>query len=86
MLSPHLCRSRSFYVNTLMIQKVLAETAWKFRLNARDLRRLTPCACLYPATTEWKTTDHAISPSTSSCAFNAEDELDGAQRLNSTAR
>ena len=30
------------YVNTLMIQQVLAQPAWHGRLTARDLRALTP--------------------------------------------
>jgi hypothetical protein len=30
------------YINTLMIQRVLAEPAWSGRLTAEDLRALTP--------------------------------------------
>jgi Tn3 transposase DDE domain len=30
------------YVNTLMVQQVLARPAWRGRLSARDLHALTP--------------------------------------------
>jgi hypothetical protein len=30
------------YINTLMLQQVLAEPAWQGRLTATDLRALTP--------------------------------------------
>jgi TnpA family transposase len=42
MLSLHLVQLSLVYVNTLMIQQVLAEPAWQNRLNAHDLRGLTP--------------------------------------------
>ncbi len=42
MLSLHLLQISLVYVNTLMIQQVLAQPAWQGRLTARDLRALTP--------------------------------------------
>ena len=42
MLCLHLVQLSLVYVNTLMIQQVLAEPAWQGRLNANDLRGLTP--------------------------------------------
>ena len=42
MLSLHLVQLSLVYVNTLMIQQVLAESAWKNRLNANDRRGITP--------------------------------------------
>ena len=42
MLSLHLLRVSLVYVNTLMIQQVLAEPAWQGRLTAVDLRALSP--------------------------------------------
>ncbi len=42
MLSPHLLQISLAYVNTLMIQQVLAEPAWQRRLTAVDLRALSP--------------------------------------------
>lgn len=42
MLSLHLLQNCMVYVNTLMIQKVLARPEWKGRLTARDLHALTP--------------------------------------------
>jgi TnpA family transposase len=42
MLSLHLVQLSLVYVNTLMIQQVLAEPAWKNRLNAHDRRGITP--------------------------------------------
>jgi len=42
MLSLHLVQLSLVYVNTLMIQQVLAEPAWQHRLNVHDLRDLTP--------------------------------------------
>jgi len=42
MLSLHLVQRSLVYVNTLMIQQVLAESAWRTRLNANDLRGITP--------------------------------------------
>ena len=42
MLSLHLVQLSLVYVNTLMIQQVLAESAWQSRLTADDLRGLTP--------------------------------------------
>jgi TnpA family transposase len=42
MLSLHLVQLSLVYVNTLMIQQVLAEPAWQNRLNTYDLRGLTP--------------------------------------------
>ena len=42
MLSLHLVQLSLVYVNTLMIQQVLAEPAWQNRLNVDDRRGLTP--------------------------------------------
>ena len=42
MLSLHLLQNCMVYVNTLMIQKVLARPEWQGRLTARDLHALTP--------------------------------------------
>jgi len=42
MLSLHLLQNCMVYVNTLMVQKVLARPEWKGRLTARDLHALTP--------------------------------------------
>jgi len=42
MLSLHLVQLSLVYVNTLMIQQVLAEPAWKNRLNLYDRRGITP--------------------------------------------
>lgn len=41
-LSLHLLQLCLVYVNTLMIQQVLAETQWKKRMNGVDLRALSP--------------------------------------------
>jgi hypothetical protein len=42
MLSLHLLQLSLVYVNTLMIQQVLAEQEWRNRLNTDDLRGITP--------------------------------------------
>jgi Tn3 transposase DDE domain len=42
MLSLHLLQLTLVYINTLMIQQILAEPAWANRLNATDLRGITP--------------------------------------------
>jgi TnpA family transposase len=42
MLSLHLLQVCLVYINTLMIQQVLAEPAWQGRLTAADQRGLTP--------------------------------------------
>jgi TnpA family transposase len=42
MLSLHLLQICLVYINTLMIQQVLAEPQWQNRLNAEDMRALTP--------------------------------------------
>jgi TnpA family transposase len=42
MLSLHLLQLALVYVNTLMIQQILAEPAWSGRLNSHDLRGITP--------------------------------------------
>lgn len=42
MLSLHLLQICLVYVNTLMIQQVLAEPEWQGRLTAADLRALSP--------------------------------------------
>jgi len=41
-LSLHLLQNCMAYVNTLMIQSVLADPAWRKRLEAEDYRALTP--------------------------------------------
>lgn len=42
MLSLHLLQLALVYANTLMIQQILAESAWATRLNTHDLRGITP--------------------------------------------
>jgi TnpA family transposase len=42
MLCLHLIQLSLVYINTLMIQQVLAETAWSGRLNTDDRRGITP--------------------------------------------
>lgn len=42
MLSLYLLQVSLVYINTLMIQRVLQETAWTDRLTAEDRRALTP--------------------------------------------
>jgi TnpA family transposase len=42
MLSLHLLQIALVYINTLMIQQVLADRAWLDRMEADDLRALTP--------------------------------------------
>jgi len=42
MLALHLLQSALVYINTLMIQRVLGEQAWAYRMTADDLRALTP--------------------------------------------
>jgi hypothetical protein len=42
MLALHLLQVSLVYVNTLMIQQVLAEPDWQDRLTAVDLRALSP--------------------------------------------
>jgi TnpA family transposase len=42
MLALQLLQLRLVYINTLMMQQVLAEPAWAGRLNAQDLRGITP--------------------------------------------
>lgn len=42
MLCLHLLQVSLVYVNTLMIQQVLAEPEWQGRLTAEDLRALSP--------------------------------------------
>ena len=47
-LALHLLQQMSLmYVNTLMIQRVLAEPAWRRRLTAEDRRALTPLFYLH---------------------------------------
>lgn len=45
MLALHLLQLSLVYINTLMIQQVLAESAWVGRLNNQDLRGITPLIC-----------------------------------------
>ena len=42
MLSLHLLQNCMVYINTLMLQQVLAQPKWAGKLTARDLRALTP--------------------------------------------
>jgi hypothetical protein len=42
MLAPHLLQNAPVYINTRMLQQVLAEEAWEKRLTDEDLRGLTP--------------------------------------------
>jgi hypothetical protein len=42
MLSPHLIQNCMVYVNTLMIQKLLAQPHWQGRFTPRDYAALTP--------------------------------------------
>ena len=42
MLSLHLLQNCMVYVNTLMLQQVLAQPHWTGRLTSTDLRALTP--------------------------------------------
>ncbi len=41
-LSLHLLQSCLVYVNTLMIQRVLADSDWSSRMTSQDLSALTP--------------------------------------------
>ena len=42
MLALHLLQTCLVYINTLMIQQVLAEPSWMKRMAQEDLRALTP--------------------------------------------
>jgi Tn3 transposase DDE domain len=42
MLALHLLQNCMVYINTLMLQQVLARPSWLGRLTVRDLRALTP--------------------------------------------
>lgn len=42
MLSLHLIQNCMVYINTLMLQQILAEPHWTDRLTTRDLKALTP--------------------------------------------
>lgn len=42
MLALHLLQNCLVYVNTLMVQRVLARTPWQGKLTLEDLRALTP--------------------------------------------
>ncbi len=46
MLSLHLLQNCKVYVNTLMIQRVLAEPAWMARMGPEERRGLTPLVSL----------------------------------------
>jgi hypothetical protein len=41
-LSLHLLQAAMVYVNTLMIQEVLRERAWREKMTARDMAALNP--------------------------------------------
>lgn len=47
MLSLPLLQSRLVYINTLMLQHVLAEPAWDGGLTPVDRRTLTPLLCAH---------------------------------------
>jgi hypothetical protein len=47
MLALHLLQISLVYINTLMIQQVLAEPTWQGRLTITDLRALTPLKWLH---------------------------------------
>lgn len=47
MLALHLLQISLVYINTLMIQQVLAEPTWHGRLTPTDLRALTPLKWLH---------------------------------------
>ncbi len=42
MLALHLLQNCMVYINTLMLQQVLAQQQWSGKLTPRDLRALTP--------------------------------------------
>ena len=42
MLALHLLQNCMVYINTLMLQQVLAQPKWADKLTPRDLRALTP--------------------------------------------
>jgi hypothetical protein len=42
MLALHLLQNCMVYINTLMLQQVLAQPQWSGKLTVRDLRALTP--------------------------------------------
>lgn len=42
MLALHLLQNCMVYINTLMLQQVLAQPQWSGKLTLRDLRALTP--------------------------------------------
>lgn len=42
MLSLHLLQNSLMYINTLMMQQVIAEQGWQNRLTDEDLRGMTP--------------------------------------------
>jgi TnpA family transposase len=42
MLALHLLQNSLVYINTLMVQQVLAEKMWEERMTPEDLRGLTP--------------------------------------------
>jgi TnpA family transposase len=48
MLSLHLLQNCMVYVNTLMLQQVLAQPQWQGQLTATDLRALTPLTWVNP--------------------------------------
>ncbi len=47
MLCLHLLQNSMAYINTLMLQQVLSDPAWRNRLQAEDLRALTPLFYLH---------------------------------------
>ena len=47
MLCLHLLQNSMAYINTLMLQQVLSDPAWRNRLQAEDLRAMTPLFYLH---------------------------------------
>ncbi|MEV5779246.1 Tn3 family transposase [Streptomyces antimycoticus] len=44
MLALHLLQSNLVHINTLLLQRALAEPAWAKKLSDEDRRGLTPCS------------------------------------------
>ncbi len=64
MLALHLFQISLVYINTLMIQQVLAEPTWQGRLTTTDLRALTPLKWLHvnPYGTFTRNTPQSVHP------------------------
>jgi hypothetical protein len=46
-LALHLLQIALVYINTLMLQHILADPAWRARMTPRDLQALTPLIYLH---------------------------------------